>query len=312
MLAPPRLKIDTFKDTENREIRYAFSPSETTAKAIITLLEGRAEPLEKYAELIKDFNDKGYACAIMDWPGQGKSYRNLPDEPEKHDTPSYDELLKALALFKQKIIPEVIIPQLCLDSNLPQILLGQSMGGHLGMHYLADNPNDYVCAVFSAPMVRFHPMPRRLTKWLEEKIVQYVTKGNPTDYIPGGGDWTKVREASKLPFLTSDEKRSKVLTNLFSDDKDLRTSYWTRRTLKEAFDSCIKLQDKIIETPCLVILGDKDVVINNQSAKDFAVKQPNMQVVEIEDGLHELHMERDELRDQFLEHTFSFIKKHGL
>lgn len=305
MLAPPRFQINFFEDGQNRKIRYGFSLPDGEPKALVTILEGRAEPLEKYAELIEDLNENGYACAIMDWPGQGKSYRNLPDFPQRHDTPSYDELVKTLGIFRKQIIP-TLIPQ----SAMPHILFGQSMGGHLGMLYVADNPDDYVCAVFSAPMIRFHPIPRRLPKLIENILVAWGARGDPENYFSGGRDWSPLIEVQKYRYLTSDENRRLVLTQLFEEDEELRVGNWTKRTLREAFESGKRLQKETIETPSLILLGSKDTVINNAEAKAFAAKQPHMQVIEIDGALHELYMEKDEYRDQFMNHTLSFINHH--
>ncbi len=306
MLAPPRLQVDTFKDDQGREIRYAFSSPETPPKAIVTLLEGRAEPLEKYKELIKDFNDNGYACAIMDWPGQGKSYRNLPDFPQRHDIPDFDVLVETLGVFRREIVPS-LFP----GNELPYAMFGQSMGAYIGMRYMASNPNDYSCATLSAPMLRFNPIPKyQFPDSVDPFLIFIGGFGKQTDYFLGGQDWSPEHEAEKSNYLTTDKERGQKLTTLFTEDPELQVGSWTRRTLKGAFHSNSSFLKETVETPCLILLGENDRVVKNQVIKSFAARQPHMEVIEIKDALHELYMERDKPRDQFLGHAFSFMDRH--
>jgi len=48
-------------------------------KGTVCVFGGRGEFIEKYFETIGELRRRGFAVATMDWRGQGRSSRQLPD-----------------------------------------------------------------------------------------------------------------------------------------------------------------------------------------------------------------------------------------
>ncbi|NNC27275.1 alpha/beta hydrolase, partial [Salinisphaera sp. USBA-960] len=61
---------------DDKKIRYAHWPAAgARRKGTVTLLQGRAEFIEKYFEVIEDLRQRGFAVIAFDWRGQGGSQR---------------------------------------------------------------------------------------------------------------------------------------------------------------------------------------------------------------------------------------------
>ena len=292
-----------FRNEEGTSVRYKiFSPT-SKPMAVITFAEGRAESLEKYDELISFFLKQGYACAIFDWPGQGGSGRALPD-PQKHSTHSYPALVATLKKFREIVIPR----ELDDAQKLPHVLFAHSMGAHLSLLYMADKPEAYQGAVLSSPMIRFNPLGRELPLWLDKLLVWIASRGKDDNFMFTGGKWTRKLSDIITPLkFTHDVKRGAVLPDIFEARPALQVGDWDKGTLKEAFRSTLAIADIRVETPLLMLLGEKDTVINVTAAKTFAEKQPDCKVQLFENGLHELHMEDDATRKPYMKAIENFF-----
>ena len=61
------------------ELRFARWGSPVHSKGTVCIFTGRGEFIEKYFETVRDLRKRGFAVAIMDWRGQGRSSRQLSD-----------------------------------------------------------------------------------------------------------------------------------------------------------------------------------------------------------------------------------------
>lgn len=151
-----------FLNQDKKTIRYGWNCPEH-AKALIVIAEGRTEAIEEYSETIRDWNEQGYACAIMDWQGQGLSYRYFNDNTRQHSE-GFDRDVADFSLFID------LLKQQDAITSLPKILFGHSMGGNLGLRYLADHTGEFKCAVLSAPMLGLNP--KRIIKYAANPILR--------------------------------------------------------------------------------------------------------------------------------------------
>lgn len=301
---PTSWKTDSFTAREGETIRYGWTPipEGETRKGIIVLLEGRSEFLEKFYELIRDFGDAGYACATFDWPSQGKSSRypyhgstqNIP-----HHIPDFDRLVEVLGEFHDTVLPE------CFKGHedTPHILFGHSMGGHLGLRYLADHPTDFKCAGFTAPMVSIRlPTP----PILDALLLKYYPKA-ATEYHPGGANWDSktYRTASRL--LTHDSRRAAYHADFYDAHPEVQVGSWTMESLRDAYRSTQILKESRIETPTILFPADRDILVRSSATEAFAKAQPHMECVRIKGSYHEMYMECDSIRNRFLSDFLEFV-----
>jgi lysophospholipase len=61
------------------ELRFVRWAPPAGAKGTVCLFGGRGEFIEKYFETVRELRQRGFAVATMDWRGQGRSSRQLPD-----------------------------------------------------------------------------------------------------------------------------------------------------------------------------------------------------------------------------------------
>ena len=63
-----------------------------------------------------------------------------------------------------------------------------------------------------------------------------------------------------------------------------------------------------IKIPCLFGLAEDDKIVNNDAIKDVAAKVDNSILLELEGAKHEILMEQDDIRNNFL-NTFDKMLK---
>ena len=78
----------------------------------------------------------------FDWRGQGLSDRILPNRYKGY-VASYEDYLKDLTNFMDRHVSK---------SDRPVVMLAHSMGGHIALRYLHDNPDRVEKAVLTSPL----------------------------------------------------------------------------------------------------------------------------------------------------------------
>ena len=111
-------------------------------RGTVVLLPGRTECAEKYGRAAGDLVRRGYSVITIDWRGQGRSDRALPDPTVGHVrtfAEYQDDLDALLAEADRAGLPG------------PRFLMAHSMGGCIGLRALMRGL-PFRAAVFSAPM----------------------------------------------------------------------------------------------------------------------------------------------------------------
>jgi lysophospholipase len=113
--------------------------------ATIVFLQGRASYIEKFQETITDLTERGYEVWTFDWRGTGGSSRIIKTNSQKCHIDSYETYIQDL----KYILHHFIKPK----STSPLILMGVSMGGHLALRYIEENPHEVSGAFLISPML---------------------------------------------------------------------------------------------------------------------------------------------------------------
>jgi alpha-beta hydrolase superfamily lysophospholipase len=121
-------------------VYYQYWTPETAPKAVLLLVHGAGEHSGRYRPLAGYFTLHGYAVAALDHPGHGKS------EGRYGHVERFEDFVATLDIFQRKVTAE--FPQ------LPQILLGHSMGGLISSLYLLRNQQAFAACVFSGPAIK--------------------------------------------------------------------------------------------------------------------------------------------------------------
>jgi len=306
LLTPPdNWQWGEFHNRNSQHIRYGWNCPEN-ARGLIIFAEGRTEVIEEYFENIRYFNAKGYATAIMDWQGQGLSYR-LTGDNTRHHSVGFEQ---DVADFQEFL--DILDREASLNA-LPKILLAHSMGGNIALRFLAENPDAFKCAAMTAPMLGLNP--KRTIRYLAPVILGIAKKmGKMEKYAPGQSAWNeRIAHLAKYK-VSSDPLRRELQPHLFKTHPALQCGGVTYGWLAHALDSIALLQRQevasTIKTPLFFAIADNDIVVDNQGTERVISHLPRASVQRYHKAEHQIHREQDPIRLRLLEDIECFIKKH--
>ncbi|MEM9617337.1 MAG: alpha/beta hydrolase [Pseudomonadota bacterium] len=288
------LEIET---TDNATLRMALFPTDN-AKGTVVLLNGRCEFIEKYFEVIEDLRARGLNVATMDWRGQGLSSRMLPVSDKGH-IPDFGAYKSDLRNF----VEDIVKPRF----GGPMILMTHSMGGLPALMLLADGDETFSRAVLCAPMTRLFPS-------LKMRVFARTLAGLANNLGWSRVSLVGVKEYS-LDFegnaLTSDPRRHERFRELQAAAPNACVFAPTYGWLNAA----IKGMDEIhqpgrldnIKVPVRIISAENDKLVDPGDHQELAAANDAIDCITIKGALHEILMERDEIRDQYWQAFDEFI-----
>ncbi|MDR3528721.1 MAG: alpha/beta hydrolase [Rhizomicrobium sp.] len=285
--------FDFISASDGRRLRTAVFVPEKPRGRTCVLLQGQAEFIEKYLEVVVELNSRGITVATFDWRGQGGSSRALAEPLKTHidDFTEYDDDL--LSVMDQ------VVGKL---TNTPPLLLAHSMGGHVALRALHDRPGLFGAAVLVAPMLGI------LTRGYPPALARGVTAlhaslGKAKDFAWGmaGRDPFKIDFARQL--CTSDPARFARTQKILREHPELRLAGPTWGWIEAAYRS-MKRQAapgyaEAIKVPLLVFGAGQDRIVDLTAIRRLGQRLPNARYVEIEGSEHEILMEKDSIRAQF-------------
>lgn len=315
-LMPEGWREHGFKTASGHSIRYgSVYPSKSVTpfpKALIVALEGRTEFIEKYYETAHDMVARGYAFWVMDWVGQGKSGRLLKDRHRDHSMGFEGHIEDLHKFIMDYIKPAAVHPD---RGRIPLVMLAQSMGGNIGLRYVAKYPKIFDAACFCTPMTGM----KALKSWAPMTAELLLTLLYPlhSQYIRGGKQWTAgFREADENNFFSSDAKRRAVHNIWCAHDHDLQIGDVTYGWVYQALKSCNAIERagvlENIPIPTLFILAENEQLVDNDTTRAAAARIKGSKVMEIAGSCHEILMERDALRNQLFNAFDSLISDNKI
>lgn len=280
----------TNPDTNHR-LHYGFvSPSNPSA--VVVCLSGLSEFSEKYYEVAHDMLKRNYAFWIMDWQYQGRSNR-LGSVPQRRHSDGFETDVSDLLKFVSYIVK---------TNGRPLIMIGHSMGGNIGLRFLAQHPDIFSCAAFSAPFLGIFSL-----SMFSKILLRVLTPLMPlikTRYVFGSTDWREtMRKSDGTDIFTCDPIRDKVHNYWSKQETFLQVGGPTFGWIRHALKSCALLSRKqvleSIQIPVLIATAGREQIVDNQAIRAAAEHIPHAQLLEIAGSRHEIFMEHDEYRDVF-------------
>jgi lysophospholipase len=254
----------------------------------------------KYFETITDLAGRGLSVWCLDWRGQGGSQRpqHWPSRPRPR---RYDRDAADLLRFA-KTLPA---------PRHPRLLLGHSMGGAIALLCLAQSPGVFDVAVLSAPMlgIRTGRIPRPLARCITTTA---RASGLGLCFIPGAGPWRPDRIPSpEISRISSDPERCRLQYGWFSARAGLRVDEPTYGWL----DASLRLVKKIgrpeflreIRTPILLASAGIETFVDPEAHRRAARLLPDCRLVEFPESKHEPFLERDAIRNRWLDMIDRFV-----
>ncbi len=312
---PENWRWHSFKSSSGHKIRFgSVFPKGKIPDAVVVCLPGFREFGEKYFELANDMLSRNLAFWVIDWVGQGGSDRLL-DDPFKVHSLGFEQNIKDLKQFIFDYVkPAAVHPDV---GRLPTVLIGHSMGAHIGLRYLHENTEDFIrAAAFSAPLIsitQFSKYPSFLIEFICECL-----RMRPTAYIPGGE--VIAEENRKGPpgtsRYTSDPARDQIHRLWFDKSPVLQVKGPTYSWLYETVRSCNILRRKSylekIKTPIMIATAGQDIVVSSKATEKLVSNLPDAELLDLPDANHEILMERDEIRNRFLTYFDDFLQRKVL
>ena len=276
-----------FNAKTGHRIHYA-TVSPPVPRATVVILQGLSEFTEKYFELSRDMLARGFAVWTMDWSYQGRSSR-MDKHPMRRHSDGFDSDINDL----HKLISDHVLPA---AQGGKLVMLAHSMGGHIGLRYLAQHNGLFSAAAFSAPMLgiaQASKMPPVL-----QDIILSILSPFKTSYMPWGKDWhEEMRDKSDVVF-SSDPVRDSLQMAWARRHPELRIGAPTVRWVYEAIMSCRALQKEFekIKIPVMVGCAGMDTIVDNDAILSASAKIPHCVLTKLQGAHHEIFMERDEWR----------------
>jgi lysophospholipase len=277
-----------------------WDPWGAVRRGTVTILQGRAEFIEKYFETVDELRSRGFTVVAFDWRGQGGSSREVGN-PRKGHVRDFADYRRDLEAIREQVLEPLTAP--------PHFALAHSMGGAIALDAAADGWFPFDRLVALTPMLALCIVRRtRLARQSARVMNLFGWGGN---FVPGGGE----RSISTKPFpgnrLTSDARRyarnAAVATALGPGAIGDPSVSWVDaayRHMAKLAESRVPLRIRI---PTLVIGAGADPVCSTPAIELFSARLKAGHAIVLPGAKHEILMERDILREDFWAAFDAFI-----
>ena len=297
---PTNAKCDYLGISPKVELRFGLFPAEGPTRGTVCFLQGRGECIERNFETIRDLTNRGFKVATLDWRGQGGSPEAADGLRHGH-VGDFSEYVSDFERFMQ----EVVLP----DCPPPYLLLGNSMGGHIGLRAIAKHAW-FEAAVMVSPFIDIPPA--KLPRWFRIMVVKAMTLlclGKMK--VPLFPSRLATADDFGSNRLTSDKARFMRNVRLWQEAPGLSAIAPTVGWSNAAFKACRKLQalddTTPLRCPALLVIAGLDSIVSNEATQQFARYVPGSATVMINGAMHDILCERDTYRDQFFAAFDGFV-----
>jgi lysophospholipase len=157
-------------------------------------------------------------------------------------------------------------------------------------------------------------IPKHLRLMAPFIIAKHQFTRSLTTHAPNQGEFTTDRCLENLPVLSTDPVRRAVQWTIFQDHPQMISGGPTVGFVRAAFEAVKEFKNpatpQSITIPTWFALAGEEAVNDNEAAITFANHMPDASISVYENAQHQIHMERDTIRDPFYRDLGCFIKKH--
>ncbi|MEN2494902.1 MAG: Lysophospholipase L2 [Hyphomicrobiaceae bacterium hypho_1] len=288
--------VGRFKGYDGKPLRYArWEPTVSKRHGTICVFTGYSEYIEKYFETVSDLRRRGFYVAVMDWRGNGASYRPTND-PRKGHIHDFSEYERDIECYMRDIITPSCPP--------PFIALAHSMGGNIILRYISRPENFFNRIVLSSPMVKIHSS----ILYLPSEVIHILCKSAITlgwrkAYVFGGNAYDGIMKDFDTNKLTSSYERylrnyklQQVASSLLVGSP---TIGWLNAALRSI--KTINHPDYFakLRVPALIFSAGMDTVVPSQAINEYATRLKVGTGIFLPDSKHEILQEKNNIRAQF-------------
>jgi lysophospholipase len=280
-----------------------WTPDGSGCRGTICILQGRAEFIEKYFEVIRELLGRGFAVLAFDWRGQGRSGRSVSN-PRKGHVADFD-------LYRRDL--EAVRAQLLETMPRPHFALAHSMGAAVALAGAHDGWLPFVRVVAVSPMIELCLIKAPHIARTTARLMRLLGLGKA--FVPGGTG----RSIASLPFpgnrLSGDPQRYARNVALVEAVGEAAIGSPTVAWMDAAFRIMACFRDprfaSAIRLPMLVLAAGADPVCAAPAIERFAARLKAGHAIVIPGARHEILMETDAVRAQFWAAFDAFIPGSG-
>jgi lysophospholipase len=280
------------KTPDGTALRFARWLPPAGRKGTLCIFPGRAEFIEKYFEVVRDAQQRGFAVASLDWRGQGLSQRLLRDGRKGHvgDFSQYD-------LDLDTFIKEIVLP----DCPPPLFALAHSMGATVLIRAAHRGRRFFERIVLSAPMVALVGRAGSRPARVGARALRLAGMGH--SYLPTGGATAVQSKPFVGNILTSDPVRYERTAAIVEAEPTLAvgspTIGWVDAAYRTMRSFAAPNYAEQLRQPILMVAAGQDQLISTPKIGEFATRLPVGSHLVIAGARHEILMEADRYRSQF-------------
>ncbi len=254
-----------FKSKDGLELFIYACPSKNPPKAIICMVHGHGEHIERYKHLANALNDADYTFVGFDHRGHGQS------EGKRGHTPSYETLLDDIEVFLAEVAEDY--------PNVPRILYGHSMGGNLVLNYALRRTPDIKRVISTSPWIKLAFEPPAIQIFmgkLMDKIYPAFIQSSGLETSSLSHDPEVIRAYEEDP-LVHDKISARLFVGMYE------SGLWALEHAAE------------FPLPLLLMHGSEDKITSAEASREFAEKAGEKVTLKIWEGLyHETHNEPEQ------------------
>ena len=281
---PDGARIIWFEGIGGRRLRACLAPATSESPRGTTIVcPGRTEFIEKYFEVARELQQRGFAVLIIDWPGQGLSERLL-DDPQKGHIDRFETFMGALrnGLDAMDELPR------------PYVSLAHSMGGAIALAAIGQGLVKVDAAAFCAPMWGL-PLGRVQRYFIWAMRVM----GRSDDFAQKPGPPERFEEN----VVTHDRAHWQLNRDLTDAAPELSLGPVTWGWLGASLDIVNRISKpnllRKIKIPFFVASAGEEKLVDNRSHDHVTRHLPDCEHVTVDGAMHEILMEEADKRAEF-------------
>ena len=299
---PPGANIVGLRARDGVQLRAAYWRPEGVPRGTVALIQGRAEFIEKYYEVIGELLSRGFVVAAFDWRGQGLSQRLLDARAKGHVRRSTDYRLDLDAFLRQLLAPDCPQPWFALAHSMGAAALLDHAAASLGV-------SPFARIVGTAPMLGLFGLPDSLAARRTAATLHGLALGRL--FVPGGGPKTLMQKPYPGNILTADRRRYERAAQVLASAPMLGIGDPTIGWLHAAYTLMDRLNAdgyaEKIKAPVLLVAAGHERLVSTPAIERFALRLKNAAMVVLPEAEHEVMMERGEIRAKFWAAFDAFI-----
>lgn len=289
-----------FQREKGKRLYYeTYRPEEP--RGWIVICHGFCESIPRYNEVIYYFLKAGYAVAMMEHQGHGRSYRKVKEQWLTH-VESFDDYVLDYTFY----LEHVVFPG---TGTLPVYFFAHSMGGAVASRVLERTPElPFQKLVLSSPMIA--PTTKGMPNWMVLLITRTaIALGKGNRCVLNQREYTGEDDFGSDWCCSNCHSRYEWVRWLVAKRPELQNCSASYSWLQEAVlltDKLLAEADKIT-LPTLLCQAGKDTMVKLPAQDAFLERLPNARKAVFPGAKHETFRCTDEEVEQFMTTVLDFF-----